>query len=184
MMFSAEETAVFLHKSAGLTLSEPEVAALAARTEGWIAGLQLAALSIQGRNPATIPDFIRSFTGSHHYILDYLTEEVLQQQPEHIQTFLLQTAILETLSGPLCNAVLGEESSQEILERLHVANLFLIPLDDERRWYRYHHLFADLLRSRLASLHPEQAPILHQRASAWYEAAGFTEETIAHAFQA
>jgi LuxR family maltose regulon positive regulatory protein len=190
LAFSVEETAVFLHNATGLTLSEQNIAALTARTEGWIAGLQMAALSIQGRAPDTGPDFIRSFTGSHHYILDYLTEEVLRQQPEQIQMFLLHTSILERLSGPLCDAVwnAGEHASwpsgQEILERLNAANLFIIPLDDERRWYRYHHLFADLLRNRLTSEQPEMVPILHQRASRWYEDAGFPEETIAHAFKA
>ncbi|MEJ2749699.1 MAG: hypothetical protein P8183_17600, partial [Anaerolineae bacterium] len=190
LMFSAAETAVFLHNATGLTLSKQNIAALTARTEGWIAGLQMAALSIQGRTPDAVPDFIRSFTGSHHYILDYLTEEVLRQHPEQIQTFLLRTSILERLSGPLCDAVwkAGEHASgpsgQEILERLNAANLFIIPLDDERHWYRYHHLFADLLRNRLTSDQPEMVPILHQQASRWYEDAGFPEETIAHAFQA
>ncbi|MCA9924969.1 MAG: hypothetical protein KC421_21485, partial [Anaerolineales bacterium] len=184
--FSAAETAVFLRNTTGLTLSEQETAALKNRTEGWIAGLQMAALSLQGRDPATVPDFIRSFTGSHHYILDYLTEEVLQQQPPHIQTFLLQTSILERLSAPLCDAILRDEfhSSSLILHNLEQANLFIIPLDNERRWYRYHHLFADLLRSRLASVHPELAPTLHRRACAWYETADFAEEAIAHAFKA
>ncbi len=193
LAFSAAETAVFLHSVTGLNLSGQEVDALTTRTEGWIAGLQMAALSMLGRAPESIPDFIRSFTGSHHYVLDYLTEEVLQSQSENIQTFLLQTSILDRLSGPLCDAVFRDEGdrlrdeyqpSALVLRYLEQANLFTISLDDERCWYRYHHLFADLLRNRLASLHPELVPILHRRASEWYEAAGYTEETIAHAFKA
>ncbi|MCA9935589.1 MAG: hypothetical protein KC415_16755 [Anaerolineales bacterium] len=192
LAFSAAETAVYLNSTTGLTLSNPEVAALTARTEGWIAGLQMAALSIQKRSPETVPDFIRSFTGSHYYILDYLTEEVLQRQPPHIQTFLLYTSILKRLSAPLCDALLKDEGggmkdeihpSSLILHNLEQANLFIVPLDDERCWYRYHHLFADLLRTRLTATWPERVPILHQRASAWYETADSTEEAIAHAFK-
>ena len=199
LAFSVEETAVFLQNATGLTLSAQETAALKTRTEGWIAGLQMAALSMQGRDPETIPDFIRSFTGSHYYILDYLTDEVLQQQPEHIQSFLLLTSILNHLNGPLCDAVTGfrDETSasaisnlqsvlagQLILEQLESANLFLVPLDDERRWYRYHHLFADLLRSRLEQMLPDQIPTLHRRASAWYESQGLIVEAVGHALAA
>ena len=133
----------------GLNLSAEDIAALETRTEGWIAGLQLAALSMQGHQDAT--SFIKSFTGSHHFVMDYLVEEVLQQQSESVQTFLLRTSILDRLCGPLCDAVLLDPaaSGQETLEYLEHANLFIVPLDNERRWYRYHHLFADLLRQRL-----------------------------------
>src|SRR6266540_2412673 len=138
-----------LNQMMGLSLSTDDIAALEARTEGWIAGLQLAAISMQGHQDAT--SFIKSFTGTHHFVLDYLLEEVLQQQSEGVQTFLLRTSILDRLCGPLCDAVLLDSSvsGQETLEYLERANLFLVPLDNERRWYRYHHLFADLLRQRL-----------------------------------
>src|SRR5207248_6865254 len=143
------EAANFLNQAMGLHLSAEDVAALETRTEGWIAGLQLAALSMQGHQAPT--GFIKSFTGSHHFVLDYLVEEVLQQQPESVQTFLLRTSILDRLCGSLCDAVLlnPSGSGQETLEYIEHANLFLVPLDNERRWYRYHHLFADLLRQRL-----------------------------------
>ena len=133
----------------GLNLAAEDIAALEARTEGWIAGLQLAAISMRGHPDAA--GFIRSFTGSHRFVLDYLVEEVLQRQPESIQAFLLRTSILDRLCGPLCDAVLGTPSAsgQETLEYLERANLFIVPLDNERRWYRYHHLFAELLRQRL-----------------------------------
>ena len=133
----------------GLNLSVEDIAALETRTEGWIAGLQLAALSMQGRSDAT--SFIQTFTGSHRFVLDYLVEEVLHQQTEVVQAFLLRTSILERMCGPLCEAVLCTPagSGQETLEYLERANLFIIPLDNERRWYRYHHLFGDLLRHRL-----------------------------------
>ncbi len=181
LAFSVKETAVFLYNATGLTLSQQETAALTTRTEGWIAGLKMAALSIQQRAPETVPEFIRSFTGSHHYIFDYLTEEVLRQQPEQIRTFLLKTSILERLSVSLCNAVTGENDGREILTHLEQANLFLIPLDDERRWYRYHHLFADLLRSRLQQTQLEQIPVLHRRASEWHESQGQIVEAVGYA---
>ena len=154
----------------GLNLSAEDIAALEARTEGWIAGLQLAAISMQGYQDAT--SFIQSFTGSHHFVMDYLIEEVLHQQSEDVQTFLLRTSILDRMCGPLCDAVLGtpSPSGQEILEYLEHANLFIVPLDDERRWYRYHHLFGDLLRKRLGqSLPPGGIAELHIHASEWYE---------------
>lgn len=141
LRFTPEEVADFLNKAMGLNLSAGDVAALEERTEGWVAGLQLAALSMQGRED--ISSFIASFTGSHRYVLDYLAEEVLQKQPEHVQSFLLQTAILDRLNGPLCNAVTGQDDGQAMLERLERANLFVIPLDDERRWFRYHQLFCE-----------------------------------------
>ena len=176
----------------GLDLSAEDVDALETRTEGWIAGLQLAALSMQGR--ADTSSFIKSFTGSHHFVLDYLVEEVLGQLPENVQTFLLRTSILDRLCGPLCDAILGspEVSGQETLLYLEHANLFVVPLDDERRWYRYHHLFADLLRQRLlqsatpasASLGEKEGDIvagLHIRASQWYEDNGLEIEAFQHA---
>ena len=149
LRFTPAEAAEFLNQVMGLNLSAEDIAALETRTEGWIAGLQLAALSMQGHQDTA--SFIKSFTGSHHFVLDYLVEEVLQQQPESVQTFLLRTSILDRLCGPLCDAVLGSPSAsgQETLEYLERANLFIVPLDNERRWYRYHHLFADLLRQRL-----------------------------------
>ena len=149
LRFTPSEAAEFLNQVMGLNLSAEDIAALETRTEGWIAGLQLAAISMQGHQDAA--SFIKSFTGSHHFVLDYLIEEVLQQQPESVQTFLLRTSILDRLCGPLCDAVLGSPSAsgQETLEYLERANLFIVPLDNERRWYRYHHLFAELLRQRL-----------------------------------
>jgi LuxR family transcriptional regulator, maltose regulon positive regulatory protein len=142
--------------------SQEEVTILQTRTEGWIAGLQLAALSLQGRNASS---FLPAFTGSHRFVLDYLSEEVLSRQPAEVQTFLLQTSILDRLSGSLCEAVTGHQESQEMLETLDRANLFVVALDDVRRWYRYHHLFANLLRSRLQEAMPDLLPELHRRAS-------------------
>src|SRR2546429_5281639 len=149
LRFTPSEAAEFLNQGMGLNLSAEDITALEARTEGWIAGLQLAAISLQGQQDAT--SFITSFTGSHHFVLDYLLEEVLGQQSESLQNFLLRTSILDRLCGPLCDAVLLDPSAsgQETLEYLERANLFIVPLDNERRWYRYHHLFADLLRQRL-----------------------------------
>src|SRR6266699_1990124 len=149
LRFTPSEAAEFLNQGMGLNLSAEDIVALETRTEGWIAGLHLAALSLQGKQDAT--GFIKSFTGSHHFVLDYLVEEVLGQQSELVQTFLLRTSILDRFCGPLCDAVLMDPSvsGQETLEYLEHANLFLVPLDNERRWYRYHPLFADLLRQRL-----------------------------------
>lgn len=161
LRFTVEETAVFLNQILGLNLSASAVAALEARTEGWIAGLQLASLSLQGHQAGTA-DFIDSFTGSHRFVLDYLIEEVLQQQPGDVQAFLLKTAVLNRLTGPLCDAVTGDDNSQGMLESLERANLFLVSLDNERRWYRYHHLFADLLRQQL---HREHRGRRHRRAA-------------------
>jgi LuxR family maltose regulon positive regulatory protein len=179
LSFNLEEAADFLTRGMGLTLSPVEVAALETRTEGWIAGLQLAALSMQGQTePAR---FIKTFTGSHRFVMDYLMEEVLQRQPPSIQRFLLGTAVLERLCGPLCEALLDAPpgSGQETLENLERANLFILPLDNERRWYRYHHLFVDLLRQRLAA-GPELAG-LHGRASLWFEEAGEPAAAFKHA---
>ncbi len=191
LRFTPTEAAEFLNQMMGLSLSAENIAALEARTEGWIAGLQLAAISMQGQNDA--PSFIKSFTGSHHFVLDYLVEEVLQQQSETIQTFLLHTSILERLCGPLCDAVLLDSSAsgQETLEYLERANLFIVPLDNERRWFRYHHLFGDLLRQRLQrssalSTGKEKRGVdeLHRRASEWYEHNGSAADAIRHALAA
>jgi LuxR family maltose regulon positive regulatory protein len=186
LRFTPSEAAEFLNQVMGLTLSSEEVAALEIRTEGWIAGLQLAAISMQGHKDTT--SFIKSFTGSHHFVMDYLVEEVLLQQSESVQTFLLRTSILDRLCGPLCDAVLlnPSASGQETLEYLESANLFIIPLDNERRWYRYHHLFADLLRQRLqqtvaSSTGNVGRGELHIRASAWYEENGLEIEAFHHA---
>jgi LuxR family maltose regulon positive regulatory protein len=184
LRFTPAEAADFFNQVMGLNLSAEDITALEIRTEGWIAGLQLAALSMQG-HPDTA-SFISSFTGSHHFVLDYLIEEVLQQQSESIQTFLLRTSILDRLCGPLCDAVLGSPSAsgQETLEYLQRANLFIVPLDNERRWYRYHHLFAELLRQMLQQTHPEQIPTLHQRASEWYAQNDHPADAIHHSLAA
>ncbi len=182
LRFIPAEAAEFLNRVMGLNLSEGDVSALEARTEGWIAGLQLAAISLQGHSDAA--GFIQSFTGSHHFVLDYLMEEVLQQQPENIQVFLLRTSILERLCGPLCAAVLGvpSASGQETLEYLERANLFTVPLDGERRWYRYHHLFGNLLQQRLGEkLAPEEVAELHIHASQWYEKNNLALQAFQHA---
>lgn len=182
LRFLSEETTAFLTQLSGLTLSAEEITALETHTEGWIAGLQLAALSLQGRTD--IPRFIKTFTGSHRYVVDYLVEEVLVHQPEPVQTFLLQTAILERMTGSLCEAVTGNVEGQVMLERLEQANLFLVPLDDERRWYRYHHLFADMLKQRVQKRMPDLVPELHRRASIWYEQHSLQAEAIGHALSA
>jgi len=186
LRFTPSEAAEFLNRVMGLDLSEEDVAALEARTEGWIAGLQLAAISMRGHEDTTA--FIESFTGGHHFVLDYLLEEVLDQQPEYIQTFLLRTSILDSLCGSLCDAVLPDlsASGQETLEHLEHANLFIVPLDEERHWYRYHHLFADLLRQRqsvAASTENDENSVaeLHKRASIWHEENGLVVEAFRHA---
>ncbi len=147
LRFTPEETAQYLNQVMGLNLSPADIAALEGRTEGWIAGLQLAMLSLQGHQD--VPGFIRAFAGDHRFIADYLVDEVLQRQPAAVRTFLLQTSILERLHGPLCDAVTGQTDGATQLEALARGNVFVIPLDDQRRWYRYHHLFADVLRSHL-----------------------------------
>jgi LuxR family maltose regulon positive regulatory protein len=179
LRFTSTETAAFLQQVMGLTLSPADIALLEWRTEGWVAGLQMAALSMQGRTDLT--RFLNSFSGSHRFILDYLMDEALQQQAEGIQQFLLQTSLLYQLSGPLCDAVTERNDSQAVLEYLEQANLFLLPLDDERHWYRYHHLFAEALHHRLQHLHPEKESILHRRASLWHEHRGLMAEAIHHA---
>ena len=194
LRFTPAEAAAFLGEVMGLTLSAEQVAALEDRTEGWIAGLQLAGLALQGtiatHGLQEISRFVQSFTGSHHFVLDYLLEEVLYRQPEGIQSFLLRTSILACLCGPLCDAVLLDPSvsGQETLEYLERANLFTIPLDGERRWYRYHHLFAELLQQRLphsiaGSTGDADGLVneLHLRASQWYEDNGLEIDAFRHA---
>jgi LuxR family maltose regulon positive regulatory protein len=182
LRFTSEEAAAFLTDAMDLDLSAEDMAALDARTEGWIAGLQLAALSMQRRED--IVGFIAAFTGDDRYVLDYLIEEVLHLQPERTRTFLLQTSILERLSGPLCDAIIGDDDGQQMLESLEQANLFLIPLDNRRHWYRYHHLFADMLRHRLRRTQPERVFELHRRAGEWHENHGLVEDAIGHALAA
>jgi LuxR family maltose regulon positive regulatory protein len=182
LRFTLDEVAEFLNQVMGLELSAEDVAALVSRTEGWIAGLQMAAVSMQGRED--IASFIRAFTGSSRYILDYLVEEVLQRQTDSVQTFLLQTAILDRLTGPLCDALTGQDDGQVTLDSMERSNLFIVPLGEERRWYRYHHLFAELLRQRLHEAYPNQVPILHRRASKWYEQNGLAAAAIDHALSA
>jgi LuxR family maltose regulon positive regulatory protein len=179
LRFTAGEAATFLNRLMGLNLSQEDVTALEERTEGWVAGLQLAALSMKGRDD--IPGFIKAFTGSHVYVAEYLVEEVLRCQPEDVQAFLLHTSILERLNAELCDAVTGGRDGQSMLLALSRANLFIIPLDDEARWFRYHHLFADLLQARLRQLLPaEEIALLHTRAGIWYEQAGMIPEAIGH----
>jgi LuxR family maltose regulon positive regulatory protein len=194
LRFTREEAAAFLNKVAGLDVSAEDISALSARTEGWIAGLQMAAVSMQGRED--LAQFVRAFAGSNVYVLDYLVEEVLDRQASEVQGFLLRTSILDRLSGSLCDAVMGTDgdeteplisegpSSQETLEALERSNLFIERLDDERRWYRYHRLFADLLRQRLQQMHPDLPDVLHRRASEWHESNGLIPQAIAHALSA
>jgi len=190
LRFTSLEAATFLNEVMGLSLSSDDITALEAHTEGWIAGLQLAALSMQGHKDAS--SFIQSFNGSHHFVLDYLIEEVLQLQSESIQTFLLHTSILDSLCGPLCDAVLVDSSvsGQDMLQYLERANLFIIPLDNDRCWYRYHHLFGDLLRWRVKQGTPSsignegRIAELHKRASVWYEDNGLEIEAFHHAVAA
>ena len=183
LRFTLDEAALFLNRMMGLNLTRGDIKALEERTEGWVAGLQLAAISMQ--NQEDISRFVRAFTGSHLYVADYLVEEVIQQQPADMQTFLLQTSILERLSAGLCEAVAGGENGQALLVKLRRANLFVVPLDDEGLWFRYHHLFADLLKARLRQALPAQAiNTLHLKASGWYEQNGFPIEAVNHALAA
>ncbi|HKF37725.1 MAG TPA: Fic family protein, partial [Ktedonobacteraceae bacterium] len=179
LRFTVEETAAFLTEVMGLPLSAEQVTALQMRTEGWIAGLQLAALSLQGRDD--LAGFIDTFTGNHHYVVDYLVEEVLMRQPAAVQDFLVQTCILDRLCGPLCDAVRGRDDSQARLAHVERSNLFLLALDDERQWYRYHQLFAEALRDRLQQTHPALVPELHRRACRWFEQHQLFDEAITHA---
>ncbi len=182
LRFIPSEAAEFLNAVMNFKLSTEEVAALETRTEGWIAGLQLAALSLRGHQD--VAGFIQAFAGDHRYIVDYLVEEVLQRQPEATRSFLLQTAILDRLNGALCDAVTGQPGGKARLETLQRGNFFLIPLDDKRHWYRYHHLFADVLLMHLNSEQPDQVSALHSRASLWFEQSGLVADAIRHALAA
>ena len=179
LRFSREEAAAFLTQAMGLSLSAEDISALETRTEGWIAGLQIAALSLQGRSD--ISGFINAFSGSHRHILGYLAEEVINQQPKEILNFLLQTCILDRLCGPLCDEVTGNTNGQGTLQNLELANLFITALDDEGRWYRYHHLFAEVLRTRLKQAHAGRVSDLHRRARNWYARQGMMEDVVRHA---
>ncbi len=182
LRFTHAETGAFLATASGLELDASEVAALAARTEGWIASLQLAALSLRGREDPS--RFIAGFAGDDRYVVDYLVEEVLDREPPDVRAFLLDTAILERLTGPLCDAVNDTAGGAKMLESLERRNLFVVPLDAQRRWYRYHHLFADVLRSHLLAERPDHVHELHQRASSWFEAAGDPVAAVRHALAA
>jgi LuxR family maltose regulon positive regulatory protein len=182
LRFSRDEAGLFLNELMGLCLSQADVTMLDERTEGWIVGLQLAGLSVRDRPEPS--SFISSLSGSHRYILSYLIAEVLSRQPEEIQQFLLQTSILDSMSGDLCDAVTGRSDSGALLEQLCNANLFLVPLDDEQRWYRYHRLFADLLRDRQKTLQKDRTAGLHRLASSWYQQAGLPGEAVRHALAA
>jgi LuxR family transcriptional regulator, maltose regulon positive regulatory protein len=182
LRFTTEEAATLLHETAGAGLSPEAVAALTRRTEGWAAGLHLAALALRGRRDAA--GFVTAFSGSHRYVLDYLAGEVLEHQPEQVREFLLETSVLDRLSGELCDAVTGRTDSQAMLAAIEQAGLFLVPLDEVRGWWRYHHLFADLLRARLRQERPGKLPTLHRAAAAWCEAHGLVDEAIRHALGA
>ena len=192
LRFSVPEAAQFLDRTLKSTITQDHVAALTSRTEGWIAGLQMAALSLQGRTDAA--EFIAAFTGSHRHILDYLSEEVYRNQSAEVRRFLVRTSVLERFDAQLCAAVtapsipgpagIDAQEAQRILEHLEHANLFVVPMDDNRRWYRYHQLFADLLRLRLAQEQPEAVPLLHLRASEWFEQQQLIHEAIRHALAA
>jgi LuxR family maltose regulon positive regulatory protein len=179
LRFGDAEASAFLQALTGLDLPPEAIATLERRTEGWIAGLQLAGLSLQGR--VDVSGFLAAFSGSHRYVLDYLSEEVLWLQTPIVQSFLLSTCILERMNGPLCDAVTGQEGSQAVLEALERANLFVVALDDKRGWYRYHHLFAEVLQRHLQHIEPTLLPELHRRASAWYEQHGMVIEAVHHA---
>lgn len=178
LRFTSVETAAFLNQCMGLNLSEADIDILEARTEGWIAGVQMAALSMQNAPDTT--EFIRLFTGSNRYILEYLLDEVLQREPDEVQTFLLETSILDRLCSDLCEAVTGKQGGQRLLEHLENANLFIVPLDYERHWYRYHPLFGELLRIQMERTNPETFAALHRKAAEWYEPNGYFEEAVQH----
>lgn len=182
LRFTTEEADRFLNGSMGLGLGSVEVGALDERTEGWIAGLQLAALSLRGvSGPDAVAGFIAAFTGSNRFVIDYLADEVLRRQPAAVHDFLLQTSILDRLTGGLCDAVTGRSDGATRLDELDRGNLFLVPLDDSRGWYRYHHLFADVLQARLLAEHPGQVPELHRRAGDWFAARGLPADAVRHA---
>src|SRR4051812_13043632 len=186
LRFTTDEAEAFLNEVMELQLDPALVAALEARTEGWAAGLQLAALSARthagapGRS-GDVAGFVEAFSGSHRFVLDYLVEEVLDRQPDELRAFLLDTSVLDQLTGGLCDALTGRSDGQAMLEGLERRNLFVIPLDDERRWYRYHHLFADALRARLAARHADRVPGLHARAGRWLAGNGLLADAVGHA---
>lgn len=182
LRFNTDEASAYLNEVNALSLDPAEVAALESRTEGWAAALQLAALSLEGRVDRA--GFISGFAGDDRFVVDYLADEVLDHQPADVRTFLLETSVLEALTGPLCDAVTGRDDARAMLESLERKNLFLVPLDDRRRWYRYHHLFADVLQVRLLDERAAAAPELHRRASAWYQSAGEPEAAVRHALAA
>ncbi len=182
LRFTAAEAAAYLVEAMHLPLTAQDVSTLGTRTEGWIAALQLAALSMQGRED--LAGFVAAFAGDDRYIVDYLVEEVLQRQPEHIRAFLLDTCVLSRMTAPLCDAVTGRADGRAMLEALDRANLFLVPLDDRRRWYRYHHLFAEVLQSRLLDERPVEVAELHRRASGWFAQHGDHDAAIHHALAA
>ena len=198
LRFTQEEITIYLNEMMGLKLSTADIIALDERTEGWIAGLQLASIALQAaasqphistQGKDDVHGFVSAFTGSHYYIMDYLAEEVLRLQTESVRSFLLQSSILDRMCGSLCDDVLeadqtGSVNGQAMLEALEQMNLFIIPLDNERRWYRYHHLFADVLNRRLEQLYPHLLPDLHRRASRWYEHNGYTFDAIRHTLMA
>ena len=185
LRFTPAEAREFLNQVMGLELTAADVGALEDRTEGWIAGLQLAALSLRGiADREEVADFIQAFTGSNRFVIDYLADEVLTRQPPQVRDFLLRTAVLDRLRGPLCDAVTGGTDGARMLADLERGNLFVVPLDTERSWYRYHHLFADVLQARLLAEHPELVPDLHQRASAWFAARGLVADAVRHALAA
>ncbi len=179
LRFSPDEAAAYLNDVMNLSLTARDIAALEERTEGWIAALQLAALSMQGRDD--VGDFIAAFAGDDRYIVDYLVDEVLERQPDAVRDFLLQTSILARMTGQLCDHVTGQGGGKGKLEALDRGNLFLVALDDRRHWYRYHHLFADVLRAHLLDEQPDRVADLHRRASEWYEDNGEPLEAIRHA---
>lgn len=182
LRFNLEEIDKVLNGTMGLGLSREDISALEARTEGWIASLQMAAISLKSQD--NIPEFIAAFTGTHRHILDYLTEEILSQQTEEIRSFLIKTSILHHLNGALCSAVTGHPDGAEILARLDAANLFLVPLDEERKWYRYHHLFSSLLFSNLMQVYPGEVNELRRKAAHWFKENGFPEEAVSYALEA
>lgn len=185
LRFTAGEADAFLNHVMSLDLDPAHVAALEHRTEGWAAGLQLAALSARGRTGAGdsggVAGFVDAFTGSHRFVLDYLVEEVLNSQPDDVRRFLLDTSVLQQLTGALCDALTGRDDGRQMLELLERANLFVIALDDQRQWYRYHHLFADALRSRLLAQHPDRVPELHRAATRWHAEHGVLADAVQYA---
>ena len=184
LRFTTDETAQFFEQTMGLTLGVNQIEALEERTEGWIAGLQMAALSLQNRGETASAGFVTDFSGSHRFVLDFLAEEVLTHLPDDIRTFLLSTSILDRLSGPICNAITGRDDSRQMLEALERSNLFVIPLDHDRMWYRYHHLFADVLNAHAQKTRSVQTADLHRRASEWFMQNGLQADAISHSFAA